>query len=528
MKKNYFIFLCCLLAFVIFFGFFYDIGIYPLLDIDETRYVTMARDMFYSKDYLTLYLNGDYFFEKPPLFFWIEVISFHLFGFINEYSARIPLVLLSLLPCGLLFDLCLKTKGKRFAIFALMVLSTSLEYVFMTKIAILDSVFTSFLTSSILCYFYTFYVKEENKKYFWILTYVFSAFAVLSKGLGGVLIPAGIIFISSIIFKSYKETIKYSYLAGLFLLIALPWHIIMLKNYGDLFFNEYIVKHHFLRFLGSEIIHKNQSPWFYLLTLLWGLFPHIFIFLAQIFKIKIKNINFKDKFLTLNILATFAILIFFSLSGAKLITYILPIYPFLAVVVANVWIEFFKSKDKPSFISLILLNSFLALAIVILCFCASFVPFEIYQYFQKLQIASLLILTPFVVLNFIFLFRQKRVKLFLSYVVMMALISGFLTPLIYEFNYSFGQDDLIRFAKLAKEKNYTISTYLTGSKYSLLYWSNQKKIVFWTKKDLNYLENELKKPNNITIVRNKHIKELDVKIKEKGIKYSIAEAKNER
>ena len=74
--------------------FFYGIGSYALMDVDETRYVSMARDMFHSKDYMTLYLNGNYFFEKPPLYFWGEVLSFLGFGTVNEFTARVPVILL--------------------------------------------------------------------------------------------------------------------------------------------------------------------------------------------------------------------------------------------------------------------------------------------------------------------------------------------------------------------------------------------------------------------------------------------------
>jgi len=208
MKKQYIIMLYGFLAFILFYGFFYWIGKYPLLDIDETRYVNMAREMFNTKEYLTLYLNGDYFFEKPPLFFWIECLSFKISGIVSELSARLPIVLLSLLPAGLLLSLCKKVKRDKFAIITTAVLFTSLEYMFLTKIAILDSVLTSFVVSSVLCYFYTFYVEEKNKKYFWILTYVFSALAVLAKGIPGVAIPLIIIAASTIVFKTYKETFK--------------------------------------------------------------------------------------------------------------------------------------------------------------------------------------------------------------------------------------------------------------------------------------------------------------------------------
>ena len=81
----------------------------------------------------------------------------------------------------------------------------------------------------------------------------------------------------------------------------------------------------------------------------------------------------------------------------------------------------------------------------------------------------------------------------------------------------------MKYAKFARENNYTISTYLTGKKYSLLYYGNQSKIDFQTKEDLDWLNDELNKENHIVIIRNKEIKNLHVKIKEQGIKYSIIE-----
>ena len=515
MKKQHNILLYCILGFILFYGFFYHLGSYPLLDVDETRYVDMARDMFYSKNYLTLYLNGDYFFEKPPLYFWIECLAFKLSGAASEFSARLPIVLLSLMPVGLLFSLCEKIRGKKFAFITAAVLLTSLEYMFLTKIAILDSVLTSFVTSSVLCYFYTFYAENKNKKYFWIFTYIFSGLAVMAKGIPGIAIPAIIISVSTILFKTYKETFKYLWGFFIFLLIILPWHLTMLKTHSALFFDEYIIKHHILRFLGSDVIHRNEPWYFYILTLLWGLFPHIFVLLSK--KPKFNG----NKFLTLNWIAVFSILIFFSLSGAKLITYILPIYPFFAVIIGEIWFDYIKHNDKNISLSIIILNCILTLAVIVMPFIGLILPNEIYSAFHQIQWISLLILIPFVISNWIFIIRQRRLKLFLSVGILMAMLSGFLTPNIYEFNYTFGQNDLMRFAKYAKDRHYTISAYLTGNKYSLLYYGNQTKIEFKTEEDLAWLYKELNKDNNIVIVRNKKIKNLPLEIEQKGTKYSI-------
>ena len=100
------------LAVIFYFIFFHNLGTYSLMDVDETRYVSMARDMFNTKDFMTLYLNGEYFFEKPPLYFWQECLSFLLFGKVNEFTARFPVALLGFI----LFICCLfylKTKNRQ-------------------------------------------------------------------------------------------------------------------------------------------------------------------------------------------------------------------------------------------------------------------------------------------------------------------------------------------------------------------------------------------------------------------------------
>lgn len=459
--KNFFnkrdnLFLILFISFAIIYVML--LGAYPLLEPDETRYVTMARDMFTSGNYLTLYLNGEYFFEKPPLFFWLESLSFWFFKDISEFTARFPVVILSLLPLGLLFFLSEKVKNQKFAFLNSAILLTTLEYVLITKIAMLDSVLTSLVSSSVLCYFFTFFVSEENKKYFWYSYYILMGLAVLAKGIPGVVIPAGTILAGTIIFRTYKETLKNMPVGiVLFLIIALPWHIIMLLKHGSRFFNEYIIKHHLMRFLGAEVIHRNEPVYFYFVTLLWGLFPWIFSLLSSLRKPRKFNLeNRYDKFLVLNITAILVILLFFSCSGAKLITYILPVYPFFAVLIGHIWYE-------------------------------------------------------------------RSMKKFMVIVAVMTILGGFASPFGYKLDYSFGQNDLMQFAKMAKDNNYTISTYKTGKKYSLLYYSGLKNVEFQTGENPEWLRNELCRKNNYLIVRNKEIKDLPVntEIVKQGVKYSI-------
>src|SRR5574344_697867 len=337
------------LCILCYFAFFHNIGNYALMDVDETRYVDMARGMFHSKDFLTLYLNGDYFFEKPPLYFWGECLSFAIFGKISEFTARFPVVLYGSLLTFLTYFIDKKIVNRKVGLISALVLATSLEFVILSKYAILDIVLTFCTGFSVLFGFLTFFVEDKNKKYFWWLSYIFSGLAVMAKGIPGFVVPFGTMFFASIVAKKFKENFKPQYwILGiiLFLLIVLPWHIIMLKIHDPLFFNEYIIKHHLARFMGSKELGREQPFYFFFLTFLWGFIPWIFSMLAVGFaKLKnfspksilnsIKEFDFnaldnKSKFLTLNWVGFWVTMLFFSSSATKLVTYILPIYVYSA------------------------------------------------------------------------------------------------------------------------------------------------------------------------------------------------------
>lgn len=453
----------------IYFLYFHNIWSYKLLDVDETRYVDMAKKMYETKEFLTLYLNGEYFFEKPPLFFWIECLFFKLFGSVSEGAARIPVALQSFFTALVVYFTGAKVVSKRFGLTAAVILGTSLEFIILTKIAILDMLLTSCVTISTFCGFMTFFVKPENKKYLWRLFYVFSAFAVLAKGIPGFIIPFGTMFFAGVYTGKLREFFKPQYICTgglLFLLIVLPWHIIMLKTHGSLFFNDYIIKHHIARFAGADVIHRKRPFYYYFITILWGLFPWIFSLISMLIKkyrsFKYKpftSLDTKEQFISLNIIGALFTFIFFSISGTKLITYILPIYPFLAVILASYWNV------------------------------------------------------------------ENRKKLFIIISAVMILASAFITPAAFNIDYGFGQNELMKYAGIAKKQHKTIVTYKTGRKYSLLYYSGQKRIKFLFEEDKKSLPQYLNDKNTFVIVKNKELntslKRIKYKIFKKGKKYSV-------
>ena len=512
------------------------------MDVDETRYVSMAREMFESKDFLTLYLDKEFFFEKPPLYFWGECLSFALFGKINEMTARFPVALYGTLSTFLVYFVGRKIVSRNYGLIAALIMATSLEFIILSKFAILDIVVSACIGFSTLFGFMTFFCKEKNKKYFWWLFYIFSGLAVMAKGIPGFVVPFGIMFFASIFTKRFKEIFKPQYfIVGtlLFLLIVLPWHIIMLKLHGQLFWDEYFIKHHWQRFVSSEEINRAQPFYFYIVTFLWGFFPWTVSALAvgiakikELFKNKIQKIKPFDemdnsqKFMYLNIIGFLFTFIFFSASSTKLITYILPVYFFSACIFAFVWKDYIEKEKykKPIDISVYILGIFVLIAAIAGMLTVVYLPAQLYQdilHTKWLCVGGLLV---FGIWSLWSVIKNKRILIFAAYIAFIGFASAFLTEDFFEIDYKFGQDDLMRYAKFAKEQNADLTSFGFSKRYSLLFYYSTV-VEFEKELDYEYLNNELKSKNTYIIIKNKDTEKIDQNVDfniiEKGRKYSL-------
>ncbi len=545
-KKHPEIFTIIGLAIVFYIIFFHGIGSYPLMDVDETRYVLMSRDMFHSKNYLTLFLNGDYFFEKPPLYFWGEVLSFKLFGAVNEFTARFPVSFYGMAMAWLTYFMGRKIVSRNYGIVSALILATSFEYAILSRYAILDILVTACVGFSVYAGFYTFFCDEKNKKYFWWLFYIFSGLAVMAKGLPGFIVPFGIMFFALIIARKFKEAFRPQYFVVgtlLFLGITLPWHIIMLKMHDPLFFNEYIIKHHVARFFDSNLIQRGEPWYFYILTFLWGLIPWNASVIATIIaKIKnIKNISFKTfsfakldnvgKFLCLNWIAIIFIFVFFSSSNTKLITYVLPIYAPVACLMGWIWLRYIENNENRKFInmSVYIFNSILATVAFLAIFTKLYLPTQLYEDILPLKWFCILVIFTFPVIGIIAAIKNKRVIVFASYVLLTLFIAGFGTEMLYKLDYKFGQNDLMEYAKYAKQHKQHIVAFNTGVRYSLIYYGTNN-IIF--PRDVEYSElKQHKLPNTLIVIQKKRQPLLDEQkinydIIKKGRKYMLIKLKD--
>ena len=360
--------------------YFWQLGGYGLMNPDEGRYSEIPREMIESGDYLTLHLNYVYYFEKPPLHYWLTAASFSVFGQ-NEFASRFIPALMGFLTILMTWFFTRKFDGEDTADFAAIILGTSALFFAISRINIIDMTLSFFLTLALFS-FYIFYKEDGNGKTsetkknginFYIFNkanknkwlYIFYAalaFATLAKGLIGVVLPAGVIFCFMLFTRDWsilKKLFLTPAILVFFLLCVPPFYLVCKKNPD--FFHFFFIQEHFLRYATK--MHDRYAPfWFFIPVIIGGLFP----WLGGLF-ISFKNYFTKKDYNVYLLLWIGIITAFFSASSSKLVPYIIPVYPALAILIAK---NLMDLKDKGSLKSVKYCLGFLTFFTVVLVLAA--------------------------------------------------------------------------------------------------------------------------------------------------------------
>jgi 4-amino-4-deoxy-L-arabinose transferase-like glycosyltransferase len=253
-----------------------------LLDDADTVHAEAAREMLQRHDWVTLYVNGIRYLEKAPLMYWGVATSYTLFG-ISEWSTRFPLMLVVLAMILSTYGLGRWALGSEGGFDSGLVLATALGPFLFTRFLIPDVAVGLWLTLT----FWLFLVSLEQQKLeqakparwtCWGLAAV-CALNVLTKGLIGLVFPAGAIGLYLLLTGNLRHLLKLRLFSSalVFLAIAAPWHILAaLRNpaqgqvRGFLWF--YFVNEHILRFLNKRVPRDYDTVpllLFWALLVLW-------------------------------------------------------------------------------------------------------------------------------------------------------------------------------------------------------------------------------------------------------------------
>ncbi len=299
-----------------------------LVGPDEPRYASIALHMAESGDWVTPTLWGEPWFEKPALLFWLGAMG-HMLG-LDAYT-RIPVALLSLAFLGFFHWRVRASYDGPTATMATSILATSAGWVAYSDAGVFDAPVTVFTSAAVLCLL-PWANGSDGDGGFRIAGFgALLGLGVLSKGL-----VAPIVALFAAIPLVLRDRHRVLDLVGVralvpFLAVCVPWYLACYRRNGQMFLDEFIVRHHLERFVSSSLQHV-QPWWFYAPVLLVFLLP----WTPLLFGLDMKSLwhDSRQRFL-----ACWAVgpLAFFSLSVNKLPAYILPVLPPLAILLAVQW-----------------------------------------------------------------------------------------------------------------------------------------------------------------------------------------------
>lgn len=303
------------------FILFFYIGNVPLLDPDEPVYAETAKEMLQHNDFISPRIYGEFWYDKPPMYYWLVAGAFELFG-VSEFAARLPSALLAVICVMYVYYMGAKLFGGSTGIFSALILATSIEFFYLAKAAVTDITLTLCLTVALLSFL--------RGQYY--LFYLFAALATVTKGPVGLLFPGAIVFLFLMFTRNFAQLRHMKIPVGLIIyaFVALPWYILMYRYHGSAFIDTFLGFHNITRFTSPE--HPEGVLWYYFIpVLIAGFFPWTSILVQSIWVSLTRSYRDYPALLFLNIWAAF-IFVFFTISQTKLVSYILPMYPALALI----------------------------------------------------------------------------------------------------------------------------------------------------------------------------------------------------
>ena len=375
---------------------FWGLGRNALITWDESIYAGVSREMVGRRNFLTPHWNGEVFFEKPPLFFWLEAASFLYFGE-NGFAARFWSALFGIGGVVLVYLLGKRLFSRRVGFFSAIILATTVHWVAWSRVGMLDVPAATLILAAVYFFWQAWCVRKDpsfrkGRVFPWVLVGVFTGLTFMMKGpVAAIPIVVVLVFITAtalssfllgskappLIFNFQFSIFKKTSLSGIrklrnwklienwslrigsllfpfilstisFLLIVFPWHYFMYRLYGRPFINEYFFYHILKR--ASEGIEQHGRPfwWFNIVIRHWarhwyvlGLVALVFLggALANALRAALRKDGpceppIRREFQAELLIFLWVVLTFFifSSSSSKIQWYIMPIYPVMAIL----------------------------------------------------------------------------------------------------------------------------------------------------------------------------------------------------
>ncbi len=291
-----------------------------LFDWDEINFAESAREMILTGNYLTVQIDFVPFWQKPPMFIWMQVLSMKAFG-INEFAARFPNVI-----CGAVTLLALFRTGKRIYdeefgwLWMLAYVGSILPFLYF-KSGIIDPWFNLFIFTALLRMIW--FLEAERGQKRWqdlVLSAVLLGMANLTKGPVSVLLFGLTIAAFWVLHKFRLRVLWTEILAflGVLALVGGLWFILQIAI-GNFHIIIEFIRYQFRLMLTRDAGHGGFL-FYHFIVLLFGVFP-VSVFALKGFRRSYYDSNFQKRFKVWMILLFWVVLIVFTLVRTKIIHY---------------------------------------------------------------------------------------------------------------------------------------------------------------------------------------------------------------
>jgi 4-amino-4-deoxy-L-arabinose transferase-like glycosyltransferase len=344
-------------------GFFMHLGSVGLVDETEPLFAEASRQMLVRGDWITPFFNNETRFDKPALIYWCQAIAYSILG-VNEWAVRLPSAIAAMVVVGLGFYVLqwyqlqrdnftgVHSPTRRWvtAAFGGAVMCLTPEMIIWGRTGVSDMLLTGCIASALFCFFlgYATSPEENRKKTNWYMFfYIFVAGAILTKGPVGIVLPGLIIVAFLFYVGKLREVISEMHLilgTLTILVLALPWYILVTWRNGWSFINSFFLYHNIERF--TSVVNRHSAPWyFYFLVVLLLFAPYSVYLPIAITRLKFWRRNWWSSQTRSHQLPLFAVFWFlgvfgfFTVSITKLPSYVLPLMPAAAILIALLWGE---------------------------------------------------------------------------------------------------------------------------------------------------------------------------------------------
>ncbi len=354
----------------------WNLGNLGLIDETEPLFAEASRQMTLTGDWITPYYNNATRFDKPPLVYWLMAIAYKLIG-VNEWAVRLPSALAAIALILFSFFTLYKLESIRHQSqilektpqllsqlqqqlpwllpwLAATMMALTPQIIAWARVGVSDMLLSGCMGGALLAFFLG-YVEQDPKQQatqqplsgWYLAFYILSALAVLTKGPVGIVLPGLIIVSFTLYLGNWRQVwreMRPLWGGLLFLVIALPWFVLVTLANGQAYLDSFFGYHNIERF--TSVVNRHSAPWyFYFIVVLVGFAPWSFFLPLAIAKTQFWRRRLwkrQPRLLQFQLFAFFwfiCIFGFFTIAVTKLPSYVLPLMPAAAILTAYLWYD---------------------------------------------------------------------------------------------------------------------------------------------------------------------------------------------